>query len=66
MNTAYSFIGVGFLNNEMLYQLFLNSLSKMNDDELSKALLKAKSMLNDNDYEKLLDVIRKEREKNKK
>ena len=44
------------MNNEMLYKLFLNSLGKMNDEELASALLKAKGMLNDNDYEKLLDV----------
>lgn len=54
------------MNNEMLYKLFLNSLGKMSDEELANALLKAKSMLNENDYEKLLDVIRTEREKNKK
>lgn len=54
------------MNNEMLYQLFLNSLSKMNDQELASALLKAKTMLNENDYEKLLDVIRTEKEKEKK
>ena len=52
------------MNNEMLYQLFLNSLNKMSDEELAKSLLKAKAMLNENDYEKLLDFIRKEREKN--
>ena len=39
------------------------SLSKMSDEELAKSLIKAKSMLNENDYQKLLDVIRKEREK---
>ena len=51
------------MNNDMLYQLFINSLGKMSDEELAKSLIKAKSMLNENDYEKLLDVIRKEREK---
>ena len=51
------------MNNEMLYKLFLNSLNKMNDEELAQSLLKAKSMLSENDYEKLLDFIRAEREK---
>ena len=54
------------MNNEMLYQLFLNSLSKMNDAELEKSLLKAKTMLNPNDYEKLVEFIKTEREKQKK
>lgn len=53
------------MNNEMLYQLFLNSLSKMNDEELEKSLSKAKNMLSDSDYEKLLDFIKKEKEKEK-
>lgn len=52
------------MNNEMLYQLFLNSLSKMNDEELEKSLSKAKNMLSDSDYEKLLDFIKKKK-KNK-
>ena len=54
------------MNNEMLYQLFLNSLSKMSDAELKKSLAKAKNMLSDNDYEKLLDFIKQEKEKQKK
>ncbi len=53
------------MNNEMLYQLFLNSLNKMNDEELAKSLEKAKLMLSSNDYEKLLEFIKKEKEKNK-
>lgn len=53
------------MNNEMLYQLFLNSLSKMNDAELEKSLNKAKNMLNENDYAKLLEFIRLEKEKQK-
>lgn len=52
------------MNNEMLYQLFKNSLSKMNDEELEKSLSKAKNMLNDNDYEKLIEFIRKEKQAN--
>ena len=63
MNPAYIFIGGVFMNNEMLYQMFLNSLNKMNDEELAKSLLKAKGMLSESDYEKLLQFIRAEREK---
>lgn len=51
------------MNNEMLYQLFLNSLSKMSDAELEKSLIKAKNMLSENDYAKLLEFIRIEKEK---
>lgn len=51
------------MNNEMIYQMFLSSLSKMNDDELANTLLKAKNMLNESDYEKLLEFIRAERKK---
>ena len=54
------------MNNEMLYQLFLNSLTKINDAELEKSLSKAKNMLSDNDYAKLLDVITMEKEKQRK
>ena len=52
-----------YMNNEMLYQLFLNSLSKMSDAELEKSLSKAKNMLSENDYAKLLEFIRIEKEK---
>lgn len=51
------------MNNEMLYKMFINSLSKMNDEELTRSLLKAKNMLSDSDYEKLLEIIKAEREK---
>ena len=54
------------MNNEMLYQLFLNSLSKMNDAELEKSLSKAKNMLSEKDYAKLLEVIKLEKEKQRK
>jgi hypothetical protein len=64
--TAYSLVGGAYMNNEMLYQLFLNSLTKMNDAELEKSLSKAKNMLSDNDYAKLLEVIRMEKEKQRK
>ena len=53
------------MNNEMLYQLFLNSLSKMNDEELEKSLSKAKNMLSDTDFSKLVEFIRMEKEKQK-
>ena len=49
------------MNNEMLYKLFINSLNKMNDDELTLSLSKAKSMLSSNDYEKLVELIKKEK-----
>ena len=42
------------MNNEMLYQLFLNSL------------LTAKTMLSDSDYEKLLEFIKLERDRQNK
>ena len=54
------------MNNEMLYQLFLNSLSKMNDTELENSLRKAKNMLSENDYAKLLEFIKVEKEKQRK
>ena len=49
-----------FLNNEM-YNLFLNTISKMNDSELENALKKAKEMLSENDYDKLLKFIEAEK-----
>ena len=45
------------MNNEMLYKLFSNSLSKMNDDELAKSLEKAKLMLSEDDFSKLVEFI---------
>lgn len=45
------------MNNEMLYKLFSNSLSKMNEQELSKSLEKAKLMLNEDDFSKLQEFI---------
>lgn len=48
------------MNNEMMYKMFLNTLSKMNDVELEKALTKAREVLSENDYNSLLDLIEKE------
>lgn len=49
------------MNNEMMYALFLNSVRKMNDEELRNALEKASSILSKEDYTKLVEVIQKER-----
>ncbi len=49
------------MNNEMIYTMFLNSIRNMSDEELKKTLEKTKSILNENDYNKLLELIRKER-----
>lgn len=51
------------MNNEMMYALFLNSVKKMNDQELNTALQKAKGLLSENDYLKLVELINKERNK---
>ena len=53
------------LNNEMMYKMFLNTLAKMDDKELEISLTKAKEMLSEKDYNNLLLVIEKERNKNK-
>lgn len=53
------------MNNEMMYKMFLNTITKMSDVELQKALSKAKGMLNENDYNNLLIMIEKERSKGK-
>lgn len=49
------------MNNEMMYKMFLNTLSKMNDVELEKALTKARELLSDDDYNSLLALIEKEK-----
>lgn len=49
------------MNNEMMYKMFLNTISKMNDVELEKALTKAHEVLSDNDYNSLLALIEKEK-----
>ena len=51
------------INNEMIYSMLLNSIRKMNDDEMNDALSKAKVMLGEQDYAKLLQIIEKERGK---
>ena len=51
------------MNNEMMYALFLNSIKKMNDQELKTAMQKAKGFLSENDYTKLCEIIEKERNK---
>ena len=52
------------MNNEMIYNLFLSSISKMNDDELNQTLVKAKSLLSEEDYSKLCEIINKQKENN--
>lgn len=49
------------MNNEMMYKMFLNTLAKMNDEELQVSLKKAKELLSEHDYENLLKLIEKER-----
>lgn len=51
------------MNNEMMYKMFLNTISKMNDTELEKALTKAHEVLSDDDYSSLLALIEKEKNK---
>ena len=50
-----------FLNNDTMYKMFLNTLAKMNDDELQVSLTKAKELLSEHDYENLIKLIEKER-----
>lgn len=49
------------MNNEMIYTMFLNSIRKMSDEELKTTLEKTKGILNENDYNKLVELIKKER-----
>ncbi len=49
----------------MMYKMFLNTLSKMDDKELENSLVKAKGLLSENDYNNLLLIIEKERNKKK-
>ncbi|MBQ8444251.1 MAG: hypothetical protein IJX25_02750 [Clostridia bacterium] len=51
------------MNNEMMYKMFLSTLSRMSDQDLQNALVKAKGMLSENDYNNLLILIEKERNK---
>ncbi len=52
------------MNNEMLYAMFANTLSKMSDQELEISLEKAKGLMSAKDYESLMEYVQKEREKN--
>ena len=54
-------MGGVILNNDMMYKMFLNTLAKMNDDELQVSLTKAKELLSEYDYENLIKLIEKER-----
>lgn len=51
------------MNNEMMYQIFLNSIKNMSDEEMKIALFKVKGMMSDADYQRLVSLI--ESEKNK-
>ena len=51
------------MTNEMMYKMFLTTLSKMSDQDLKNALTKAKGMLSENDYNNLLRLIEQERNK---
>ena len=51
------------MDNEMLYKMFVNSLSKMEDTELENALQKAKELLSEKDYNTLYAMIEKEKNK---
>ena len=51
------------MTNEMMYKMFLTTLSKMSDQDLKNALVKAKGMLSENDYNNLLALIEQERSK---
>ncbi len=50
------------MNNEMIYTMFLNSIRNMSDEELKNTLGKAKGILNETDYNKLSELIKKERQ----
>lgn len=49
------------MNNEMIYTMFLNSIRNMSDEELKNTLAKTRGILNESDYNKLLELIKKER-----
>ena len=52
------------MNNEMMYQIFLNSIKNMSEEEMRSTLQKVKGMISEEDYKKLEILI--ETEKNKK
>lgn len=45
------------MDNDMLIKLFLNTISKMDEEELKNSLTKAKTLLSASDYDKLLNLI---------
>ena len=49
------------MDNEMMYKMFVATLSKMSDADLNNALQKAKNLLSEKDYQTLLAMIQKER-----
>ncbi len=51
------------MNNEMMYQIFLNSIKNMSEEEMQSTLMKVRSMMGEEDYQKLVKLI--ETEKNK-
>lgn len=51
------------MNNEMMYQIFLNSIKNMSEEEMKNTLMKAKGMMGEEDYQRLVKLI--EAEKNK-
>lgn len=50
------------MNNEMIYTMFLNSIRNMSNEELNNTLEKTRGILNESDYNKLLELIKKERQ----
>ena len=50
------------MNNEMIYTMFLNSIRNMSDEELKQTLEKTRGILSDADYNKLVELIKKERQ----
>ena len=51
------------MNNEMLFNMFKNTLIKMSDNDLNDSLDKAKALLKKEDYESLVKFIEEERKK---
>ena len=51
------------MNKEMMYQIFLNSIKNMSEEEMKNALTKVKGMIGEDDYQRLVELI--EAEKNK-
>ncbi len=49
------------MNKEMMYQLFLNSIKNMSEEEMKNTLSKVKGMIGEEDYRKLEELIEKEK-----